>query len=130
MTAVLYCGCALVGMYLFLEGHFAAALILSILITQVWRFLSEFLRNDYRGEGSISAYQIMVLVGAAYVAILPLLISSSSTPVPDIALGLASLWSPGIILTLQALWVISFVYTGKSSVTESSIEFTVRKQNI
>lgn len=81
-------------------------------------------------DGSISAYQIMALVGAAYVAILPLLISSSSTPVPDIALGLASLWSPGIILTLQALWVISFVYTGKSSVTESSIEFTVRKQNI
>jgi hypothetical protein len=33
-------------------------------VTQVWRFLSEFLRADYRGSGRISAYQVMALFAA------------------------------------------------------------------
>jgi hypothetical protein len=130
MTAVLSCGCALIGMYLFLEGYFSAALILNILVTQIWRFLSEFLRNDYRGEGVISAYQIMALVGAGYVLAVPLLFSETVLPAPDIVAGLASLWSPGIILGLQILWIFSFLYTGKSNVTDSVIEFRVRKETI
>jgi prolipoprotein diacylglyceryltransferase len=130
MTAVIYCGWSLGGTYLFLEGYFAAALVLSILVTQVWRFLSEFLRHDYRGEGSISAYQVMALVGAAYTLVLPFLIPAENPPVPHVLHGLAALWSPGIILALQCLWVISFVYTGKSHVTEASIRFRVRKEHI
>jgi prolipoprotein diacylglyceryltransferase len=130
MTASISCGCALIGMYLFLEGYYTAALILTILITQIWRFFSEFLRNDYRGEGAISAYQIMSLLGAGYVLALPLIFTGSAPPDPDIVEGLASLWSPGIILGLQALWIGSFIYTGKSSVTDSVIEFRVRKETI
>lgn len=130
MTAVLYCGCSLVGTYLFLEGHFVVALVSCILVTQVWRFLSEFLRNDYRGEGYISAYQIMALAGAAYALCLPLLIPRGNLPDPAILRGLGALWSPGTILTLQCLWVISFVYTGKSRVTQSSIRFAVKKEHI
>ncbi|WP_462324202.1 prolipoprotein diacylglyceryl transferase family protein [Desulfoplanes sp.] len=130
MTAVLSCGCALIGIYLFLEGYFTPALILSIFVTQIWRFLSEFLRNDYRGGGFISAYQIMALVGAGYVLAITLLFSESALPAPDIVAGLAFLWSPGIILGLQVLGIISFLYTGKSNVTDSIIEFRVRKETI
>lgn len=130
MTTLLYCGCSLLGMYCFLEGYFTGAFLLAILVTQIWRFFSEFLRNDYRGEGSISAYQIMALLGAGYALVLPLIFSSKTLPTPFIEQGLAALWSPAIILVLQALWIFSFVYTGKSSVTESKIDFRIKKDTI
>jgi hypothetical protein len=36
--------------------------------------------------------------------------------------GLRVLWDPWMLLFLQLLWIISFIYTGKSSVTEANLE--------
>ena len=64
-TVVLYSTAAIVGIYLYLEGRSAAAYLLCVLVTQGWRFLSEFLRADYRGTGTVSVYQYMSLAAIA-----------------------------------------------------------------
>ena len=66
VTATIYCAAALIGVYLFLKGYFRAAFLVPLLATQLWRFVSEFARADYRGRGRISAYQKMALAAAAY----------------------------------------------------------------
>lgn len=66
LTAILYSGCGLVGILLFLHAHFAAAFLLTLLVTQGWRVLSEILRDDERGGGRFSAYQLMGLTAILY----------------------------------------------------------------
>ena len=67
MTAVVNTSVGLVGMLLFLNSYYSAALILSLVVSQLWRLWSETLRADYRGEGRISAYQIMALLSILFV---------------------------------------------------------------
>ena len=57
LTATIYSATALIGTYLFLQGHLKAAYLTCMLITQFWRIFSEFLRADDRGNGFISIYQ-------------------------------------------------------------------------
>ena len=66
ITAIIYTGCGLLGFYLFIKGKAPAALLITLFVTQGWRFASEFLRADYRGHGRISAYQIMTLCASIY----------------------------------------------------------------
>jgi hypothetical protein len=117
-------------MSLFFLGFYISALWTSMLGTQLWRFYSEFLRSDYRGRGKISAYQWMSLFCAAYALVLPFFLPASSKPVPDIYSGLVRLWSPHIILMLQAVGVCMFLFTGKSEVTGASLRFHVRQDRI
>ncbi len=128
ITAVLYSVTALAGIYAFLNNAFRTALLLSLIVSQLWRFASEFLRADYRGEGRISAYQAMSLLAvlaAVGLAFLP------APPTPYIASpllhGLAALWHPAILLTLQMFWIASFLYTGRSQVTGATIHFHVHR---
>ncbi len=130
LTAVLYTGTGLLGFYLFLKGLALAAFIVTMLITQVWRFLSEFLRADYRGQNRISAYQIMTLLALGYMLIIVPIIAEPYHVVPNLLAGLLSLWNPGLIIFLAVLWVVAFVYTGKSEVTCSSIDIQVVRKNI
>lgn len=129
MTAWLYCGAAVIGMVLFVRGAFGVAMILPLVVTQVWRVLSEFLRADYRGERKISAYQIMAGVGVLYGVALPLFFSAPALD-PDVSLGLAAVWSPAVLLVLQAVCAVVFVYTGRSTVTDSVVRFAVKEQEI
>jgi hypothetical protein len=128
ITAVLYSLSALVSMYAFLNGYFLAALLLSIIVSQLWRFVSEFLRADYRGNRRISTYQYMSLIAVVYTLVLAYL-----TPVPSqlqtvpILQGMAVLWHPAMLIFLQVLWIAVFLYTGKSVVTGSTIEFHVHQ---
>jgi hypothetical protein len=130
LTAVLYTGTGLLSLYLFLRGFAAAALIITLIITQIWRFVSEFLRADHRGNGGISAYQAMTLLAVAYILIMIPFIRESSVVMPNLLLGLHSLWHPGVIIFLMVLWVIAFVFTGKSKVTCSSMEIKIIEKNI
>ncbi len=41
--------------------------------------------------------------------------------------GLSALWHPAILLTLQMLWIASFLYTGRSQVTGATIHFHVHR---
>jgi hypothetical protein len=117
-------------MYLFLQGYYFFAFMETVCITQLWRFLSEFFRTDYRGNRKITAYQIMSITMVIYsAAILPFF--PLQHPVhPEIIVGLRSLWTPELILFIQGVWIVSFLFTGKSRVTGSSLSFYVIPENV
>jgi len=129
ITAVLYTLVGLAGTLLFLQGHFPAAYLLTVIGTQAWRFGSEFLRADFRGTGRISAYQIMSLAAVFYAIGVVLLIDAPGLAT-QISQGLHRLWNPGIILSCQLLWIGIFLYMGRSQVTGARISFHVRKDRI
>jgi len=130
VTALLYSAVSLTGIFLFLKGWFGAAFLLTLSVTQVWRVVSEFFRADYRGGGSISAYQVMAFLSIAYGFLLAAILPYPPAPFTDLRTGLHSLFSPGMILFLQALWVAAFLFTGRSMVTASTISFHVVKERV
>jgi hypothetical protein len=130
LTAILYCSAGLISLYVYIKSHFAAAFIVSMLTTQIWRFVSEFLRADYRGASRISKYQLMAGVTVVYSVVVVLLFPPSTAIFPSITHGLKGLWQPSLILFLQFLWLVVFVYTGKSQVTGSQISFHVIKDRV
>ncbi|MFO7884217.1 MAG: prolipoprotein diacylglyceryl transferase [Desulfobacteraceae bacterium] len=145
VTAVIYTVTGLIGTALFLYGHFKMSLGVTLVITQLWRVFSEFFRDDFRGGRAFSAYQIMALVGVAYMGAVILIMSGPvpemsgvltsgelqpSARIPDVITGVRILWQPGVVLFLQMVWVIIFLYTGRSSVTGSTLLFHVVKEKI
>jgi hypothetical protein len=129
ITAVLYSAAALAGIYLFLDGHTPAAYLLCVAITQLWRFVSEFLRADYRGAGRISVYQYMALAATA-AAFLYFNWFSGMPMSADITKGLRAIWNPLIILICQFAWTAVFIYMGRSHVTAAHIRLYVRPDRI
>lgn len=130
ITAVLYTVCGLIATALFLAAHHTAAFLLAVIVTQVWRSLSETLRADYRGEGRISAYQIMGLAGCLYAVGIALLIQGEELVRPVLNLGLQGIWQPEMLLFLQAIWLVIFLYTGRSTVTGATVSFHVHHDRI
>jgi hypothetical protein len=127
VTAVLYTAVALAASWLFLRGQFATSMLLAAVTTQGWRAFSETLRADYRGAGKVSVYQVMAGLGAAYAVGAAVVLHHASAagvvPAPQLGAGLAALWSPAAILVLQSLWVVSFLFSGVSTVTGATMEF-------
>ncbi|MBN2435934.1 MAG: prolipoprotein diacylglyceryl transferase [Spirochaetes bacterium] len=127
ITSLIYISTGAVSTYLFLEQMFILSFFISLSITQIWRFLSEFLRDDYRGDGKISAYQLMSLMVIPYYIIIAL--SYSHEYKNDISLleGIAPFKNPITIIALQILWLAAFIHSGKSTVTSSIISFKTVK---
>jgi prolipoprotein diacylglyceryltransferase len=130
ITYVLYCASGLVSTLLFLRAEYAASFLVAMGVTQGWRVASEFFRDDHRGAGRLSAYQVMGLIGIAYGFLMAHTFGGDLTPVPQLATGLETLWSPGPLLMLQLLWVIIFLYTGLSRVTAATMSFHVNAHKI
>jgi prolipoprotein diacylglyceryltransferase len=130
LTAIVSSLAGLASVALFLSGRPVAAFVLAIVVTQVWRFLSEFLRADYRGAGRISAYQWMALAGAVYTVLLGLLWPAVPRTAPDVARGLALLWTPGAILFIEAVMGVVFFGMGVSTVTTSRITMDLRHDRV
>lgn len=131
LTAVIFTLTGMLSLYLFLKTHAGQALLLALVATQIWRFLSEFLRADYRGNNRFSAYQLMSLAAMAYMVVLVIAYPVLNRPMePHLRAGLRLLWHPGLILFLTGLGVVSFVYTGKSEVTCSTIDIRVEEKKI
>lgn len=130
ITAVLYTGCGLVASTLFLYGHHNAAFLLATTVTQGWRSVSELMRADYRGEGRVSAYQVMGIIGLVYAVALTLFLRQEPVVPAQIGHGLRQLWQPGLILFLQGVWLAIFYYTGRSTVTGATLNFHVRCDRI
>jgi hypothetical protein len=130
LTAVLYTGTGLLCFYFFLKGFALSVLAVALFVTQSWRFVSEFLRADYRGRGRISAYQIMTLLAMVYIFIVLIFVSEPDHASPHLISGLVSLWNPALIIFLAILWIIAFVYTGRSNVTCSSIDIQIIEKRI
>jgi hypothetical protein len=129
ITAVLSCAAGIIGMLLFLKAQYNIAFLLSIISTQGWRILSEFLRADYRGGGKFSAYQVMAAVSFIYSIAIAVFFKETLKPLPDIAGGIMS-WNLSESLFLLFLWIIIFLYTGISTVTGSTLSFHVCKESI
>jgi hypothetical protein len=131
VTAFLYVHTGLAGIYFFLEGRFAVCFALTAVFALVWRVFSERFRADYRGQGRVSAYQVMAVVNVLFCLGL-LLVPSSPAAIPAVNLraGLNALWDPAALLFFQTLWLGLFLYTGVSRVTGSVISFHVRKERI
>ncbi len=124
ITAIIYCGAALAGTGIYLAGEFRLAFVSSLLITQIWRFLSEFLRADFRGSLKITPYQVMAGLTIVYAVTAACMFHEQST-LPVLTRGLSCLWNPGIIFFIEGIWVTSFLYTGRSQVTGAQIRFHV-----
>lgn len=129
-SAVVNSAAGLAGTVLFLLSQFGAAFLLVVTLTQVWRFFSEFLRADFRGHAKISAYQKMNVAAVLYAVALAALAPGAGSPAVDLEAGLRTLWSPAMILFLQCLWAVFFLYTGRSKVTGSTLDFFVRRDRI
>lgn len=127
LTSVMYVFTGLVGTYLFLNEKYGGAFMLSMIVTQVWRFFSEMLRADYRGQGKITAYQCMSIVAVLFAIGLQVCFPQSAHNRPDILAGLRQLWNPSWVIFTQALWLAVFVYLGRSKVTSSTIAIDVRR---
>ena len=128
-TALLYSACALAGTLIYLLGGYAWAFFLCLLVTQVWRFISEFLRSDYRGDRRISVYQIMSLATVPYGLLIPFLFPASGLSA-DLMAGLRLLWNPEALLFLQVIGIAMFLRTGRSQVTGSGVSFFVKEDQI
>lgn len=130
ITAIFYTVCALTAAGMYLSSHHTGAFLLATIATQGWRSFSETLRADYRGEGTISAYQVMGLIGAAYAVVAAYFLAFVPFPFPDLQSGLKSLWNPALILFLQCIWLLIFLYTGRSTVTGATLSFHVHHDRI
>jgi hypothetical protein len=130
LTAVILTLSGLTGFYLFLQGFFASAFLLTLSVSQLWRVLSEFLRADYRGNKSVSAYQWMAAIAVFYGWFLAWYFGSKTSAHPNLTAGLIGLWDPAVILFGALLFTVTFIYTGKSSVTTCRIHIEVVKEKI
>ncbi len=130
ITAIFYAVCGLIATGLYLSSHFTGAFLLATIATQGWRSFSETLRADYRGEGKISAYQIMGVIGVVYAIAAAFYLAQEPSGLPDLSAGLKSLWSPALILFLQGIWMVIFFYTGRSTVTGATLSFHVHSDRI
>ena len=130
VTALFYAVCGLISAGMFLSSHHTGAFLLATIATQGWRSFSETLRADYRGEGNISAYQIMGMFGVLYAIAAAWFFAHEPTGLPDLIAGLKSLWSPALILFLQGIWITIFLYTGRSTVTGATLSFHVHRDRI
>lgn len=126
VTALVFVTTGLVGAVLFFQGRMLAAFLVTWVLTQVWRVVSEFFRADYRGGAQrLSIYQILAAAGACYGVGTALLLSHPVTARPDLLAGLHALWNPVSILAIQAVWLVIFLYTGRSKVTASTLAFSL-----
>lgn len=130
ITSTLYITVALGCTYLFLEGQMKWAFGLSSIVAMGWRLLSEKYRADYRGEGKITVYQIMSIANILFcLALIPLAANQEPT-LPVLHKGLTVFWDPAVLIFLQTIWLASFLFSGISKVTGSTLTFQVNTDNI
>ncbi|MEW6112378.1 MAG: prolipoprotein diacylglyceryl transferase family protein [Thermodesulfobacteriota bacterium] len=127
ITSIVFVTVAVLGMLLYFKGWYAETLIVSITVTQLWRIISEILRSDYRGESRWSVYQGLAFLAVLYCVVIYFVLPPGSDVSADLVKGLETLWNPAVILLLLAVFAATFLWTGWSTVTASTIAFHVRR---
>jgi len=131
VTSILYLFTGIISLLLFFNKFFAFSLILSVTVTQLWRFFSETLRADFRGNMKISAYQIMSFISILYVVVLRFIYKNDFIPKSlSVVYSFDYLYNVPVLIFLEILWVLTFLWTGKSIVTGSKIKFYVNYDKI
>lgn len=130
VTAIVSSVAGIVGVFFFLRSNWTIALVVPLAITQLWRAFSEIFRADYRGRGRISAYQLMAITALvdslAWIAFL----DGAPVTAPNLLIGLRALVNTPVLLFLELLWIVIFVYMGRSSVTSATLSFHVVREKI
>ena len=124
LTSVVFTLAGLSGLVFFLAQYWRLAVLLPVIGTWGWRVMAENLRADHRGHTRISVYQVMSLIALAYLSAAAFLLPAGG-PVPDVLLGLSELAKLPMFLVLQTLWVLLFLFYGRSRVTASVLSFHV-----
>lgn len=123
ITCSFYTLLALAGMALFFQQQFVLAFLLALLGSQLWRLYSETLRADFRGQHKqVSVYQAMALGACLWALAISIILPAPGMAV-DIHSGMVMLWQPAVLLALQGIWVLMFVYSGSSTITRSQLHF-------
>ena len=130
LTAAVLTITALVATWLFFQERYRAPFLLCLLASQGWRVLSERLRADFRGYSMVSAYQKMGLAAVAYALALAWLLPAGPANTVRLDRGLALLAEPVVLIGLQLLWWLLFLRFGRSTVTEATLDFAVRRDRI
>ena len=130
MTATLHMAVAFFSFWLFLRGWFSTSIVVAMVVTQLWRVFSETLRADHRGGSRFSLYQLMALASATLSVVYALAFRQTGLTPPELTKGLEILWSPGILISLQLLGLVIFLYTGRSEVTLSRLHIDVRHERV
>jgi|CXWL01.1.fsa_nt_gi hypothetical protein len=130
ITATVLCGLGLAGCALFLAAQFRTAFLLTLVGSQLWRAASELLRADHRGGGRMSTYQRLALVAVPWALGLAALLPVPAIAPPDLAAGFSALWHPTAVVSLEALGLAVFLYTGVSQVTGSTLRFHVHRHEV
>jgi len=128
-TAILFVLAALIAVYYFFEGYYRSAFLFTLIITQLWRIISEFLRGDYRGGRRFSMYQVFSLL-AIFISVIFLPFIPEFNGHADLKMGLYALWNVPVILFLEGWAVLIFWYTGRSRVTGSQVFMYVKQEKI
>jgi hypothetical protein len=123
LTCTLFTITALISTHLFLQGHSLAAFLLSLIVSQLWRFISETMRADFRGFGRISVYQKMSLIALPYAGAIAFFTPTTTLPLPAISQGLSIFMQPTPMISVQLLWVLIFFFFGRSMVTSATVSF-------
>lgn len=130
ITSSVFAVSGIVGVALFLAGHFRLAGLIPIIASWGWRACSEWLRADYRGASRISVYQMMAIFSVLYLGGFVLLTPGGAAIVPDLAAGFAQVCSTPTVLALQLFWAALFLYYGRSRVTSSTLSFYVVAERV
>jgi Prolipoprotein diacylglyceryl transferase len=129
VTSIVFALSGFAGLMLFLGQRWRLAMILPVIGTWGWRALAENLRADHRGNSRISVYQIMSVIGLTYLTVAALILPAEGVS-PDLLFGLSALTSTSVFVFLQAVWILLFLYYGRSRVTGSTVAFHVIEKSI
>ena len=128
ITSTLFVGIGIVGAAMFLAGNFAAAFVTTLVVSQLWRVVSEVFRADPRGGRTFTVYQAMALAAAVYVVGIAVVAPTGGVGAPlAIADGIAVVWTPLALLGVQALWITMFLYMGTSTVSGARVSYYIRR---
>jgi prolipoprotein diacylglyceryltransferase len=132
LITMLASSCAgVLTLLLYAEGKPLLAYLAATAFAGFWRIFSEFFRNDYRGGGKVSAYQLMSVLSVIFtVGVSLLLTGGNQLPTVDLLQGAMSLWSPGILVALFLAWLGLVCFTGISTTTYSRISFHLHRDRI
>ena len=130
ITASVLALVGLLSLALLLAGWPRLATLVAISLSQLWRVVSERLRADHRGGGRLSTYQWLALLAIPLGGLLTALLPAPANLRPELGLGFAALWSPGVVLLLEGLWVAAFLRSGWSRVTGATVSFQVYRSRI
>lgn len=131
ITMIAYVTAGMLSFLLFAEGNYLSSYLIASVFANFWRVSSELFREDFRGGGKISVYQVMSGISALFATVVACVVRDGNTSVQvNLVQGMVSLWSPGPIIALFTVWSLMFAFAGISTTTFSRVRFYLHENRI